>query len=131
MFSIFRRIGDLYQYDPSFLSLLRPLLEGAWRTRMRGEALVFAGRELMKDWSVVDRLGAIRAPTLVVAGRQDFVFPPECQEQLAGAIPQARLEIIDRAGHNPHTEQADLVMSLVRQFIGSRATSDARIVRAA
>ena len=57
---------------------------------MLGEPLVFAGRDLLKDWTVMDRLGEITAPTLVMAGRDDFVFPPECQRELADGIAHAR-----------------------------------------
>jgi pimeloyl-ACP methyl ester carboxylesterase len=78
---------------------------------------MFAGRTLLKDWSVVDRLHEITAPTLVMAGRDDFVFPPGCQQELAAGIPDARLRIIDRAGHNPHDEQTDEVMAAAREFI--------------
>jgi proline iminopeptidase len=117
MFSIFRRIGDVYQYHPSLLSLVRPLLGGAWQSKFRGEALVFAGQHLLRDWSVVDRLGEIDVPTLVIAGSYDFVFPPECQHQLAAGIPGARLVLIDEAGHSPHMEQQDKVMAEVRDFL--------------
>ena len=33
------------------------------------------------------RLSDITAPTLVLAGRDDFVFPPEHQQELAAGIP--------------------------------------------
>lgn len=98
--------------------LARELSSGSWRSRPRAEPLIFAGRHLMKDWTVVDRLGEITAPTLVVAGRDDFVFPPECQRELAAGIPRARLRIIDRAGHNPHDEQPAEVMEAVTDFLG-------------
>jgi proline iminopeptidase len=84
---------------------------------MQPEALIFAGRHLMKGWTVMDRLGEITAPTLVVAGRDDFVFPPDCQRELASGIPNAQLKIIERAGHNPHDERTAEVMRAVRDFI--------------
>ena len=65
----------------------------------------------------MDRLGEIRARTLVMAGRDDFLFPPEHQAQLAAGIPNARLRIIERAGHNPHDERPDEVMEAVRDFL--------------
>ncbi len=43
--------------------------------------------------------------------------PPEHQSQLAAGIPGARLHIIERAGHNPHSEQTEDVMSAVRDFL--------------
>jgi proline iminopeptidase len=58
-------------------------------------------------------------PTLVIAGHDDFLFPPECQRELAAGIPNARLRINDRAGHNPHVEQPAEVMKAVRDFISA------------
>lgn len=115
-FSIFRRIGSAYNRHP-ILGAARILMHGGWRSKMRPEALVFAGRHLLKGWTVMDRLEEITVPTLVMAGREDFVFPPECQRELAAGIPDARLHIIERAGHNPHDEQAAEVMRAVRDFI--------------
>jgi hypothetical protein len=85
------------------------------------EALIFAGRELWKGWTVMDRLGEITVPTLVLAGRDDFQFPPEHQVELAAGIPNARLEIIERAGHNAHSERPAEVMEAVKDFISADA----------
>lgn len=115
-FSIFMRIGDIYAYHP-LLGTVQALAHGAWRTKSRPEALIFAGRHLLKDWTVMDRLGEIAVPTLVLAGRDDVLFPPRCQHELAAGIPGARLEFIERAGHNPHDERPAEVMRAVREFI--------------
>jgi proline iminopeptidase len=69
----------------------------------------------------MDRLSEITVPTLVIAGRDDFLFPPECQLELAAGIPGARLRIIERAGHSPHLEQPAEVMQAVRGFIAADA----------
>jgi proline iminopeptidase len=98
------------------------LLHG-WRTKLRPEALIFAGQVLHDGWTVVDRLGEITTPTLVIAGRDDFVFPPEAQQELTSGIPAARLVLIDRAGHNPHDERTSEVMATVRDFLGSAAVA--------
>ena len=88
---------------------------------MRPEALIFAGPNLLRGWSVMDRLGEIKVPTLVMAGREDFCFPPEHQGQLAAAIPNAKLRIIEHAGHNPQWERADEVVDALREFIRADA----------
>jgi proline iminopeptidase len=54
-----------------------------------------------------------------MAGRDDFLFPPEHQRELAAGIPGARLQIIERAGHNAHAEQPAEVMAAVRDFIAA------------
>jgi pimeloyl-ACP methyl ester carboxylesterase len=72
---------------------------------------------MLRGWSVMDRLGEIRVPTLVVAGRDDFLFPPESQAQLAAGIPNARLRIIERAGHNPQAERPAETLAVVADFL--------------
>jgi proline iminopeptidase len=124
MLPILMRIGSAYSYRPSLRLTVRDLVRGEWRAKLRPEALIFAGRHLLKGWTVMDRLGEITAPTLVMAGRDDFVFPPEHQHELADGIPHARLQIIERAGHNPHSEQPAQVMQAVRDFISADAPAD-------
>ena len=118
-FPIFVSIGNAYQYRPTFGQLVHAVLHDGWRTRFRPEAFIFASNHLLKGWTVMDRLGEITAPTLVIAGRADFVFPPECQVELAAGIPNAGLKIVERAGHNPHTERPDEVMRAVTGFIAA------------
>ena len=117
MLPILLRIGAAYYHRPTLPLLARELLSGGWRTKTRPEALIFAGRHLSRGWTVMDRLGQITVPTLVLAGRDDFIFPPEHQLQLAAGIPGARLRIIERAGHNPQAEQPGEVMRAIRDFL--------------
>jgi proline iminopeptidase len=117
MFRAMLRFGGAYYSRHPNLTLARQMIHGEWRTKMRPDAFVFAGRELLKGWSVMDRLGEIHVPTLVMAGREDFLFPPEHQVALAGGIPGARLRIIERAGHNPHDEQTAEVVAAITDFI--------------
>lgn len=122
-YSIFRRIGDAYVAGSSWRFLARLLRDGGWRSRPRPEALIESGRRLCAGWSVVDRLGEITVPTLVLAGREDFVFPPECQQELASGIRGAELVLVDGAGHNPHVERPDEVMDAVTSFLAGVGTS--------
>lgn len=113
---IFMKIGRAYSYRP-VRATVQAMMHGGWHSKMRPEALIFAGRHLLRGWTVTDRLGEITAPTLVLAGRNDFVFPPECQRQLAAGIPNAHLHLIDHAGHNPHDERTAEVLRAVRDFV--------------
>lgn len=85
--------------------------------KIRPEALIFGYSQVMQGWTVMDRLGEIQAPTLVVAGRYDFLFPPEHQAILANRLPNARLELIERAGHNPQVEQPAEVIRVIKSFL--------------
>ena len=113
------RISSAYGGTAGFRGVVRELVGGGWRSRIRPEALIQAGRELMPGWSVVDRLGEIAAPTLVIAGDRDFVFPPECQHQLARGIPGSRLVLVEGAGHDPQDEQPGFVLAVIRSFLSS------------
>jgi pimeloyl-ACP methyl ester carboxylesterase len=67
---------------------------------------------------VVDRLGAITAPTLVLWGEQDTWLPPTTAERLASAIPTARRTTIADAGHFlPEDEPGQTADELLR-FLG-------------
>jgi pimeloyl-ACP methyl ester carboxylesterase len=54
---------------------------------------------LADDGQLRAPLSSITAPTLVVHGTADPMFPPEHGEALAEEIPGARLLLLDRAGH--------------------------------
>lgn len=112
------RLFPVYDSRFSLMRLGRELLEGGWRMRTRPEALVFGGR-MMRGWSVMDRLGEIDVPTLVLAGRDDFLFPPESQALLVAGIPSSRLRIIERAGHNPQSERPVETLAAVRDFLAT------------
>lgn len=120
---IFWRLSGAYVAGSGWRLTARELAEGGWRSRIRPEALVQSGRHLFDGWSVVDRLGEITAPTLIIAGREDFVFPPECQQELADGIPGSQLVIVPGAGHDPQDEKPEEVIAALRTFLSAKAPS--------
>jgi proline iminopeptidase len=87
------------------------------RPKSNIEALIYGFNVLLANWDFISRLGNIKTPTLVAAGRDDFIFPPEHQAIIADKIPNSRLEIIEKAGHNTANERPIEVMRLVKNFI--------------
>lgn len=65
------------------------------------------------------RLQYVTAPTLVVHGRSDGLLPVTYAEELTALIADARLEIIDDAGHYPMIEQEAAFLSVVGDFLGA------------
>jgi len=49
-----------------------------------------------------DRLGEIRAPTLVVGGERDPFYSPALFKETAGGLPSGRLALYERMGHPAH-----------------------------
>lgn len=60
-----------------------------------------AAGEALAALDVIDRLGTIRAPTLVGVGSLDEALPPRFAEQIRAAIADARLVTWDGVGHAP------------------------------
>jgi pimeloyl-ACP methyl ester carboxylesterase len=62
-------------------------------------------------------LAAIRARTLVLAGREDLLFPPAVCAELAAAIPGAASAVIEGAAHALFLEQPEAFVSAVTRFL--------------
>lgn len=60
-----------------------------------------------------DRLPDVTTPTLVVHGSEDAIMLPTAGEWLASLIPDAKLELIEGAGHLFFWEQPDRVADVV------------------
>jgi proline iminopeptidase len=59
------------------------------------------GSELVQGYDTTARLEEIRAPTLVLVGRDDFIAPPSQAERLRRGIPNAEMIVFERSGHHP------------------------------
>jgi len=62
-------------------------------------------------------LGRIAAPTLVLVGAQDPSTPPPHARTIAGAVPGARLEVLDPGAHLLNVERAGDVTRLIRDHM--------------
>lgn len=69
------------------------------------------------------RLGEIRAPTLVIHGGEDILFPVRCGRELAEGIPGARFVLLEGGAHGAYLEMADKFVPAVLGFL---AELDAR-----
>ena len=60
---------------------------------------------------------SITHPALVVAGREDILFPPDRCAAFAAALPHARSVVIEGAAHAVHTEQPKAFVEAVAEFL--------------
>lgn len=70
----------------------------------------------LKDWSVVDRVHAITAPTLLISGKFDEATIACVQPFLEG-IPDVRWHIFGKSSHMPHVEESRECLALVAGFL--------------
>jgi len=66
-------------------------------------------------------LGRISCPTLVLAGAHDPLLPRHLREELANAIPNAQLEVIEEASHDVFADDPGRTYSCLRAFLGELA----------
>ncbi|HWD77168.1 MAG TPA: alpha/beta fold hydrolase [Solirubrobacteraceae bacterium] len=91
-----RRVSAGTGIDESYLVGVRQaaLKPGAWRAYAREQ------RTLVHDLPELElRLGAITAPTTIVAGAGDRIVPARAARELSGQIPGAQLLVSGHAGH--------------------------------
>ena len=69
------------------------------------------------SFDLFDRVGEIRAPTLVLQGTEDVVVDPRNAGLLAERIPDARVELFPGTGHLFFWEQPDRFVAAVREFL--------------
>jgi pimeloyl-ACP methyl ester carboxylesterase len=64
-------------------------------------------------------LRSITCPTLVLCGRQDRLTPLENSEQMAAAIPGAKLVVVEECGHMSTLERPEAVNNVMREWLES------------
>lgn len=109
------KFATAYYFNSSRWTFLRDMVLGH-DLKMRPEASVFGYSRLLLNWTVMDRLSEIKVPALVMTGREDFLFPPEHLVALADGLPNAKMEIIECAGHETPREQPAQVIRAIRDF---------------
>jgi pimeloyl-ACP methyl ester carboxylesterase len=67
---------------------------------------------------LLERLGGIGAPTLVVAGDRDPAYVHSA-ELMVRALPRARLHVLTGVGHFPNLEAPTELADLLADFFGS------------
>jgi pimeloyl-ACP methyl ester carboxylesterase len=77
-----------------------------------------ANLRALAGWTVVDRLGEIRAPVLLVTADQDFTAVEEKRRYVA-QLPNARLAVIPHSRHITHLDQPDAFNGVVLEFLGN------------
>ena len=85
---------------------------------INGDALRVFGEEV-SSLDLRSRLPSIIAPTLVIAGDDDFICGPVCAAEISAAIPGAREVIVGDAGHMVFVEQAQAFHDEVADFLGA------------
>jgi magnesium chelatase accessory protein len=72
---------------------------------------------MMANWdldALGRQFGKLDVPVVLVVGEGDRAVPPGDAREVANRLPQARIEILAKAGHLAHEERPDAVAALIR-----------------
>jgi 3-oxoadipate enol-lactonase/4-carboxymuconolactone decarboxylase len=105
-------------FTPGFRARRPEVLEWASPMLLDTSAEGYAGCcEAIRDMDLSGRLGAIRAPTLVIAGADDPAIPLDHAELIRDSIPNARLLVIEEAAHLANVEQPEVLTRAVLEHL--------------
>lgn len=111
----------------------------SWLTPQASRIPRFVARDMIREtrphaW-VVDRamksmlsrvdilngkLGAIRAPVLIVWGKQDILVPLFCGDEMHREMPQSSVDLFDGCGHLAPVECGDRILPEVLRFLDAQ-----------
>jgi pimeloyl-ACP methyl ester carboxylesterase len=83
----------------------------------------FLGNPTREKERLDERLGSIKAPTLVVWGKQDKLLPITSGERYAAGIAGAKMVSFEKCGHVPAVEKTEEFLAAVMPFLGGGAAA--------
>jgi 3-oxoadipate enol-lactonase len=75
--------------------------------------------EAIRKLNILDRIGAIKLPTLVIVGEDDPGTPVAAAEAIHAGIAGSELVILPNASHFSNVEQADAFTGAMMNFLRS------------
>ena len=78
----------------------------------------FAPGGFMHTMDLRPELAAIRAPTLVIAGRHDWICAPEFSEEIHRLVPGSTLRIFEESSHSIRIDEPERLRREILEFVG-------------
>ncbi|WP_027580924.1 alpha/beta hydrolase [Bradyrhizobium sp. Ai1a-2] len=113
------RIGP-YHFAPMHMHLSDQVLKASSFTI---EMMQHFMSTIAPSYDLRASLAQIKAPTLVMVGRYDWVCPPRASRAIARGIPGAQLVEFDDAGHCVFSEQPAQFLEAVTHFLAAHGSA--------
>ena len=84
------------------------------------DTLKLFNQVIFESFDLRGELAAIKAPTLVITGEEDFICGPVCADEIASGITGAKKVIVGDAGHMIFIEQPEEFEREVAEFLETR-----------
>jgi pimeloyl-ACP methyl ester carboxylesterase len=104
-----------YAFGPSASEQLKRL--GRQRLSRTPPQVLHGDYAACDAFDVMERLGEVRCPTLVIGGTADRLTPPKYSVYLHDHIPEAELVLVNAAGHMVMLEKPKVVNKVISEFI--------------
>jgi proline iminopeptidase len=76
----------------------------------------------LRRFDLRPELARITAPTLIIAGRHDWICPPEFSEEIQRLIPGSRYELFENSSHSIRADEPERLMATILGFVGAPTT---------
>jgi len=87
------------------------------RAILSSDAINEAFGGFLRTYNIRDQLPQITAPTLVIAGRHDWICPPEFSAEIAELIPNSDLRIFENSGHAVRADEPEALLDAIMGFV--------------
>ncbi len=108
-------MGPLYalKYDPVAASV------GRARGILAPDAINQAFRPggFLQTFDLRPELAAITARTLVIAGRHDWICPPEFSEEIQRLVPGSELVVLEHSSHSVRVDEPEALLQDIGRFV--------------
>ncbi len=110
---------------PEYAHRFDPKTAGAGRARgiVSPEALCMAFKPggFLQSFDLRPELAQITAPTLILAGKHDWICAAEFSEEIARLIPGSDLRIFEHSSHSIRSDEPEAMMDAIAGFVVYRA----------
>ena len=105
-------MGPLYarRFDPAEARAVRDRSEPSPEPLNRA----FAPDGFLRNFDLRPELGSIRAPTLIIAGKHDWICPPEFSQEIHRLIPGSQLEVFEHSSHSIRVDEPERLLQRIR-----------------
>lgn len=106
-----------YAYGPGASEQLKRL--GRQRMLKSSPEVLYGDYAACDAFDVMERLGQVHCPTLIIGGTADRLTPSKYSIYLRDHIPGAALVLVDSAGHMVMLEKSEVITRAISNFIAS------------
>lgn len=119
-FESLEQVREYYQAMGPMYSVTHDAQKSAesWSRGTRNfEQLNLGFSDFLRDFDYTEQLGSIICPTLVLAGAQDWICPPNHSRDIADRVPRAHLKVFSKSAHNIAGDEPEEFLAAVRGFL--------------